>query len=53
MKHSFLIFLTSLQLISFSQTNNNNNNNKNNTGSGTYDNPAHTRIIQLGWLQIR
>ncbi len=40
MKHSFLILLTSLQLISFSQTNNNNNNNKNNTGSGTYYNPA-------------
>lgn len=39
MKHSFLILLTSLQIISFSQTNNNNNN-KNNTGSGTYYNPA-------------
>ncbi len=35
MKHSFLILLASLQIISFAQTNT-----KANTGSGTYYNPA-------------
>lgn len=35
MKYSFLIFLTSLQIISFAQTNT-----KTNTGSGVYYNPA-------------